>query len=288
MKRLEAREVQWFRGEYREKRYGGARRGKGKNRYVIWLLFLLTFTLVLPSVFVRAETGQITEKTNTNLQPDTVKTDLQSDTIDTTRTDTMQNLLDDLELTQVQQMLDEMLGENSFSLMDTLVSLTRGEKIFSEKELQGICYRIFFGQIEKQKGLYIRILLLFYSRRFSNFAGVFDNGQIGDTCFYVVYLLLFMVCMDSFSGMSRALQNVLFWMAEFMRGLAPAYFLTVSVSAGTTSAAVFYEGVLLLVWLVQSLLLGMLLPGVGMYVLLSLITSVKRRMLVSMAELLKN
>ena len=160
MKRLEAREVQWFRGEYREKKYGGARRGKGKNRYVIWLLFLLTFTLVLPSVFVRAETGQITEKTNTNLQPDTVKTDLQSDTIDTTRTDTMQNLLDDLELTQVQQMLDEMLGENSFSLTDTLVSLTRGEKIFSEKELQGMCYRIFFGQIEKQKGLYIRILLL--------------------------------------------------------------------------------------------------------------------------------
>lgn len=50
-----------------------------------------------------------------------------------------------------------------------------------------------------------------------------------------------MVCMDSFSGMSRALQNVLSWMTEFMRGLAPAYFLTVSVSAGTTSAAVFYE-----------------------------------------------
>lgn len=80
-----------------------------------------------------------------------MKTDLQSDTIDTTRTDTMQNLLDDLELTQVQQMLDEMLGENSFSLTDTLVSLTRGEKIFSEKELQGIFYRIFFGQIENRK-----------------------------------------------------------------------------------------------------------------------------------------
>ena len=94
--------------------------------------------------------------------------------------------------------------------------------------------------------------------------------------------------MDSFSGMSRALQNVLSWMAEFMRGLAPAYFLTVSVSAGTTSAAVFYEGVLLLVWLVQSLLLGMLLPGVGMYVLLSLINHLsKEEMLDRMAELLK-
>ena len=73
-----------------------------------------------------------------------------------------------------------------------------------------------------------------------------------------------------------------------MRVLAPAYFLTVSVSAGTTSAAVFYEGVLLLVWLVQSLLLGILLPGVGMYVLLSLINHLsKEEMLDRMAELLK-
>ena len=241
---------------------------------VIWLLLLLTFTWTLPSACVRAETGQIIAKTETNLQSDNMETELQSEI---TQTDTMQHLLDDLELTQVQKMLDDMLGENSFSLTDTLVSLTRGEKIFSGKDLQGIFYRSFFGQLEKQKGLYIRILLLILlAAVFSNFAAVFDNGQIGDTCFYVVYLLLFMVCMDSFSGMSRALQNVLSWMAEFMQVLAPAYFLTVSVSAGTTSAAVFYEGVLLLVWLVQSLLLGILLPGVGMYVLLSLINHLSK------------
>ena len=241
---------------------------------VIWLLLLLTFTWTLPSACVRAETGQIIAKTETNPQSDNMETELQSEMA---QTDTMQHLLDDLELTQVQKMLDDMLGENSFSLTDTLVSLTRGEKIFSGKDLQGIFYRIFFGQLEKQKGLYIRILLLILlAAVFSNFAAVFDNGQIGDTCFYVVYLLLFMVCMDSFSGMSRALQNVLSWMAEFMRVLAPAYFLTVSVSAGTTSAAVFYEGVLLLVWLVQSLLLGILLPGVGMYVLLSLINHLSK------------
>ena len=192
---------------------------------VIWLLLLLTFTWTLPSACVRAETGQIIAKTETNPQSDNMETDLQSEMV---QTNTMQHLLDDLELTQVQKMLDDMLGENSFSLTDTLVSLTRGEKIFSGKDLQGIFYRIFFGQLEKQKGLYIRILLLILlAAVFSNFAAVFDNGQIGDTCFYVVYLLLFMVCMDSFSGMSRALQNVLSWMAEFMRVLAPAYFLTV-------------------------------------------------------------
>ena len=108
---------------------------------VIWLLLLLTFTWTLPSACVRAETGQIIAKTETNPQSDNMETDLQSEMA---QTDTMQHLLDDLELTQVQKMLDDMLGENSFSLTDTLVSLTRGEKIFSGKDLQGIFYRIFF------------------------------------------------------------------------------------------------------------------------------------------------
>ena len=105
---------------------------------VIWLLLLLTFTWTLPSACVCAETGQIIAKTETNPQSDNMETDLQSEMA---QTDTMQHLLDDLELTQVQKMLDDMLGENSFSLTDTLVSLTRGEKIFSGKDLQGILYQ---------------------------------------------------------------------------------------------------------------------------------------------------
>ena len=106
---------------------GGAWRDKWKSRYVIWLLLLLTFTWILPSACVRAETGQIIAKTETNPQSDTMETDLQSEI---TQTDTVQNLLDDLELMQVQKMLDDMLGENSFSLTDILVSLTRGGKDF--------------------------------------------------------------------------------------------------------------------------------------------------------------
>ena len=47
---------------------GGAWRDKWKSRYVIWLLLLLTFTWILPSACVRAETGQIIAKTETNPQ----------------------------------------------------------------------------------------------------------------------------------------------------------------------------------------------------------------------------
>ena len=73
---------------------------------VIWLLLLLIFTWTLPSACVRAETGQIIAKTETNPQSDNMETDLQSEMV---QTNTMQHLLDDLELTQVQKMLYDML-----------------------------------------------------------------------------------------------------------------------------------------------------------------------------------
>lgn len=115
---------------------------------VIWLLLLLTFTWTLPSACVRAETGQIIAITETNPQSDNMETDLQSEMA---QTDTMQHLLDDLELTQVQKMLDDMLGENSFSLTDTLVSLTRGEKIFPAKICRGFFTASFLDSLKNKK-----------------------------------------------------------------------------------------------------------------------------------------
>ena len=101
---------------------------------------------------VRAETGQIIAKTETNPQSDNMETDLQSEMA---QTDTMQHLLDDLELTQVQKMLDDMLGENSFSLTDTLVSLTRGEKIFFRQRSAGDFFTAsFLDSLKNKRTLY--------------------------------------------------------------------------------------------------------------------------------------
>ena len=73
-----------------------------------------------------------------------------------------------------------------------------------------------------------------------------------------------------------------------MRGLAPAYFLTISIAAGSSTAAVFYEGVLILTWLIQEVILNLLFPGACLYVLISLINNLsKEEMLSKMAELLE-
>lgn len=205
-----------------------------------------------------------------------------------TEASTVSDILEELDLSRVQRMLDQMLGEESFSMKDMLDGLIKGEKVLSEDTVQEMVHSFLFSGLEKEKSLLIKILLLILlSAVLANFADVFESGQIGDICFYIVYLLLFILLMDSFSSVTRSVQQTITWMAEFMRGLAPAYFLTISIAAGSSTAAVFYEGVLILTWLIQEVILNLLFPGACLYVLISLINNLsKEEMLGKMAELL--
>ena len=210
------------------------------------------------------------------------------DETESTEQDTATEILEDLDLGEVQQMLDDMLGTESFSMKEAVSDFMTGKEKISKEAVQRILYGFLFSGLEEEKEQIIKLLfLMFLAAVFANFAEIFDNGQIGEISFYVVYLMTFMILMDSFSRMSSSLEKIVTWMKEFMGGLAPAYFVTVSASTGAASAAVFYEGVLILVWMIQWVLLNLLLPGAGFYVILQLVNHLSREdMLEKMAELL--
>ena len=211
-----------------------------------------------------------------------------TDELSLDETETTEELLKEINLADVQKMLDDFMGADSFSMKEALIKLTRGEQAFSKEAVQEFVYRFFFYQLDQEKEIFVKlILLILLSAVFTSFAEVFENNQIGDISFFVVYLLFFTILMDSFSRMSSSLEKTISWMTEMMKGLAPAYYMTVCAASGAASAVVFYEGVLLMVWGIQWLLLTVLLPASGMYVLLQLVNSLSREeMLGKMAELL--
>lgn len=210
-----------------------------------------------------------------------------TDELSLDETETAEELLKEINLADVQKMLDDFMGADSFSMKEALIKLTRGERAFSKEAVQEFVYRFFFYQLDQEKELFVKlILLILLSAVLTSFAEVFENNQIGDISFFVVYLLFFTILMDSFSKMSSSLEKTIYWMTEMMKGLAPAYYMTVCAASGAASAVVFYEGVLLMVWGIQWLLLTVLLPASGMYVLLQLVNSLSREeMLGKMAEL---
>ena len=274
------------------KRRKQSRRWRGKKYapVMIGMLVLLMnladlkiSNLISGSIICQAAERQLENTETENNSGGTEK-----EKITQTEASTVSDILEELDLSQVQRMLDQMLGEESFSMKDMLDGLIKGEKVLSEDTVQEMVHSFLFSGLEKEKSLLIKILLLILlSAVLANFADVFESGQIGDICFYIVYLLLFILLMDSFSSVTRSVQQTITWMAEFMRGLAPAYFLTISIAAGSSTAAVFYEGVLILTWLIQEVILNLLFPGACLYVLISLINNLsKEEMLGKMAELL--
>ena len=260
------------------KRRKQSRRWRGKKYapVMIGMLVLLMnlADLKISNLISGSIICQAAERQSENTETENNSGGTEKEKITQTEASTVSDILEELDLSRVQRMLDQMLGEESFSMKDMLDGLIKGEKVFSG--------------LKKEKNLLIKILLLILlSAVLANFADVFESGQIGDICFYIVYLLLFILLMDSFSSVTRSVQQTITWMAEFMRGLAPAYFLTISIAAGSSTAAVFYEGVLILTWLIQEVILNLLFPGACLYVLISLINNLsKEEMLGKMAELL--
>lgn len=198
-------------------------------------------------------------------------------------------ITDQLELANLQSMVDEMLGEKTFSVTEAFHRLLSGEEVLSEESVREFLHSLLFSGIEREKGLILKLLLLLlFAAVFSGFAGAFDNGQVGEISFYVVYLLVFTLLMNSFSNLSAALLSVLAWITEFMKELSPVYFMAVAAASGASSAAAFYQGVLLVVWLFQLLLERVLLPGVSLYILLKFVNHLSREeMLGKMAELIE-
>ena len=274
------------------KRRKQSRRWRGKKYapVMIGMLVLLMnlADLKISNLISGSIICQAAESQSENTETENNSGETEKEKITQTEAGTVSDILEELDLSQVQRMLDQMLGEESFSMKDMLDGLIKGEKVLSEDTVQEMLRSFLFSGLKKEKSLLIKILLLILlSAVLANFADVFESGQIGDICFYIVYLLLFILLMDSFSSITRSVQQTITWMTEFMRGLAPAYFLTISIAAGSSTAAVFYEGVLILTWLIQEVILNLLFPGACLYVLISLINNLsKEEMLGKMAELL--
>lgn len=274
------------------KRRKQSRRWRGKKYapVMIGMLVLLMnlADLKISNLISGSIICQAAESQSENTETENNSGETEKEKITQTEAGTVSDILEELDLSQVQRMLDQMLGEESFSMKDMLDGLIKGEKVLSEDTVQEMLHSFLFSGLKKEKNLLIKILLLILlSAVLANFADVFESGQIGDICFYIVYLLLFILLMDSFSSITRSVQQTITWMAEFMRGLAPAYLLTISIAAGSSTAAVFYEGVLILTWLIQEVILNLLFPGACLYVLISLINNLsKEEMLGKMAELL--
>lgn len=198
-------------------------------------------------------------------------------------------LLEDMDMEQIQQAVDGLLEEEGISVEDSVRALLEGEEPFAGEEAEEALLSIINSSWATQKTIWLNILILVLAAALlSNFAGLFLSGHLEEMSFYFVYLLVFALLVKNFGILSGEVKSTLNGIVAFMQALTPAYFLAVATASGATSAAMFYQIVLLVIFGVEKILVAFILPGVHVYVLLSFVNQLSREDLLSkMADLLK-
>ncbi|HIU75421.1 MAG TPA: stage III sporulation protein AE [Candidatus Pelethocola excrementipullorum] len=207
-----------------------------------------------------------------------------------TEVDVEDSLLDSMNLDSVQDAVDELLGDTSISFGDAIKELIKGDQPFSGENMKNMVQALLEAAWGTQKTIWINILILVLAAAlFSSFSGVFSNGQLGEMSFYLVYLLVFALLVKNLATLSGELKSTLEGIVTFMQALTPAYFLAVATATGASTAAMFYQIILLVILLVERVLIYLVLPGIHVFVLLSFVNHLYKEDLMSkMTELLKS
>lgn len=102
-----------------------------------------------------------------------------------------------------------------------------------------------------------------------NLTDLFENRQIADIGFYFVYLFLVLILLKVFGMVTDTAQTVISDMLLFMRLFMPVYFLAVGAAAGVTTALLYYQFVMALIYAVEAALSAFLIPLIQVYIFLA-------------------
>jgi len=201
-----------------------------------------------------------------------------------------ESLIQDMDLNEVQSIMDDLLKDSSFSFLDTVKRMMKGDEPITKETVMNLILNVIDSELMNQKGRFATILVLvLISSVLTNFTSVFKNSQISEVCFYMVYLMLFALLIKNFGTLSAELTGNLQTVVSFMRALAPAYYIAITAAGGITTAALFYQMILIIIFCVEYILLTMILPGINIYILMELINLLtKEDVLTRISELLKS
>ena len=178
----------------------GKKEGKSKDIRRFCMCFLI---LVIYGFGGICQTGTAQICQAAQMSPKEMKDNL-TENIESEESEEMQNeLLGEMEFEEIQQMIGQILGENSFSVKDAVRDMINGDEPISKETVREFLRSLFFSGIEQEKDTFFKLLLLILiAAVLANFADAFENGQVGDVSFYVVYLILFMSLVENFSRLS--------------------------------------------------------------------------------------
>lgn len=115
--------------------------------------------------------------------------------------------------------------------------------------------------------------VLLFSALFSNLSSSFQRFSIGESGFFIVYIVVFTILFSNFTIMTRLFVRTMELLSGLLKVVIPVYALTVTMTGHLTMGAVFYEYFMVIVLIINALSVSVILPLIQYYMLLELINN---------------
>ncbi len=235
------------------------------------LLICMVFLLFFGIFDIKCKASVIDEDTfGENKEGETVKTEGLEDI-----SGELNRLWNENYMQEITDYLDEAYGRTEIDTGKLWREIMKGNLQNGIKEFGTSAVRNLFFEFSAGREIFMNILLLaVLSALFTVVMDIVENQQVSHLGFYFLYLLLCIMLARIFRTIYMETEEILLSVTDFVKILVPAYTAALGMSNGSATAAVYYEGILLVIWCVEEVLCHVALPGIELYMLLAVMNGV--------------
>jgi len=187
----------------------------------------------------------------------------------------LNRLWDENYMQEITDYLNESYGKGELDTGKLWQEIMRGNLRGGIKEFAGQAVENLFFEFSAGREILMNILLLaVLSALFTVVMDIVENRQVSHLGFYFLYLLLAIMLSRVFRSIYAETEKILLSVTDFVKILIPAYTAALGMANGSGTAAVYYEGILFVIWCVEEMLCRVVLPGIELYMLLAIMDGV--------------
>ena len=246
---------------------------------IAYMIGLVIFVLILPVQVFAA--GEDSSSENSRTEDNMTETDLEK-----TQEETEQKIWELTEVKDLDTAIRKLFPEEKLHFQDLVESVIRQDENLSAGQIRNFVTDQFFYVLKVNKPVLASIIFLVLIA--AVFSEVFQNCQISQTAFFLVYLSVITVGIRNFQAAAVEVQHGLENLILFMRVLCPVYFVCMAVAVGSISAIAFYNLALFLIFLVELVILKWIVPLIQIALLMEILNNLtEEEFLSKAAELLR-
>lgn len=193
------------------------------------------------------------------------------------QTETEDKMFSHFDFQEMDEFLQKIFPNDKISFYDMVKGLISGELELSAELIIEMISDQFTYEFRNTKESIVHILVIvIIAAIFCNFSGVFPNSQVSELSYYVLYMLLITICLNSFRVLVSSVVSGLGNLLEFLTLLGPIYFLAVAIATGSATSVAFYNMILILVCVVELVIQNFLIPLVQVYMIVRVLNELSK------------